>query len=402
MARQDTATATPRLRFPEFRSAQAWSVWKLGDACDLYQPETISSNSFVSNGRHLVYGAGGVIGRVDRFNHEQPEVIIGCRGVCGNASLTEPKSWITGNAMVISPKGEELSKTFLYYELCASDLSPVVSGSAQPQITRQGLRGFSLSVPIGPAEQEKVADCLTSLDEVVAAQGRKVEALKAHKRGLMQQLFPREGETRPRLRFPEFRDAPKWKSKALRDVASISSGTTPLRANPEFYDGGTIPWIKTTDLNNSLIYSTQECITSKAKATINPVGSVVVAMYGGFNQIGRTGLLQVPAATNQALSVLRSQPDMVLPVYLLAWLNAKVEVWKRIASSSRKDPNITSADVARFPISLPGIAEQRRIADFLSSLDTQITAESNQLAALKLHKQGLMQQLFPAPDAAAA
>lgn len=250
-------------------------------------------------------------------------------------------------------------------------------------------------MPETKAEQQKIADCLTSLDEVIAAQGRKVEALKAHKRGLMQQLFPREGETRPRLRLPEFREAPEWMSRSLRDVASISSGTTPLRANPEFYDGGTIPWIKTTDLNNSFILATQECITGKAKATINPVGSVVVAMYGGFNQIGRTGLLTVPAATNQALSVLQPKPEVAFPIYVLAWLNAKVEQWKRIASSSRKDPNITSADVARFPISVPGLEEQQRIASCLSSLDTQIAAESRQLDALKTHKQGLMQQLFP-------
>lgn len=249
-----------------------------------------------------------------------------------------------------------------------------------------------------PAEQLKIANCLTSLDEVIAAQGRKVVGLKAHKRGLMQQLFPREGETRPRLRLPEFRNAPDWKIKTLRDIASISSGTTPLRANPEFYDNGLIPWVKTTDLNNSFIYATQECITSKAKATINPVGSVLVAMYGGFNQIGRTGLLKIPAATNQALSVLRTKKDGVLPIYLLTWLNAKVEEWRRVASSSRKDPNITSADVARFPICIPSLAEQQRIADCLSSLDAQIAAESDQLATLKTHKQGLMQQLFPVPE----
>src|SRR3546814_18110918 len=69
-----------------------------------------------------------------------------------------------------------------------------------------------------PDEQQKIADCLSSLDEVIAAQGRKVEELKARKRGLMQQLFPREGETRPRLRFPEFRDAPEWTQETLGEI----------------------------------------------------------------------------------------------------------------------------------------------------------------------------------------
>ena len=238
---------------------------------------------------------------------------------------------------------------------------------------------------------------LNSLDELIAVQVRKVDALKSHKKGLMQQLFPSEGETRPRLRFPEFRDAGEWECQTLADIARISSGTTPLRSNAEFFAGGTIPWVKTTDLNNSFITLTEEYITPKARARINPAGSVLVAMYGGFKQIGRTGCLTVPAATNQALSVLVLDQKRALPVYVLAWLNAKVEDWKRIASSSRKDPNITGTDVAKFPISLPSPAEQQRIASFLSNLDTLITAETQKLEALKTHKKGLIQQLFPAP-----
>jgi type I restriction enzyme S subunit len=80
---------------------------------------------------------------------------------------------------------------------------------------------------------------------------------------------------------------------------------------------------------------------------------------------------------------------------VLAWLNAKVEDWKRIASSSRKDPNITGADVAKFPISLPSPTEQQRIASCLSNLDARITAETQKLEAFKTHKNGLTQQLFP-------
>src|SRR5438045_9410816 len=97
-----------------------------------------------------------------------------------------------------------------------------------------------------PDEQQKIADCLTSLDEVIAAQGRKVEALKAHKKGLMQQLFPREGETLPRLRFPEFRDAPEWEEKKLDDLAKRRTGHTPNKANPAYYNGG-IKWVSLAD-----------------------------------------------------------------------------------------------------------------------------------------------------------
>lgn len=255
-----------------------------------------------------------------------------------------------------------------------------------------------LPVPPKPDEQEKIADCLTSLNALLAAEGRKLEALRAHKTGLMQRLFPRKGETVPRLRFPEFWNAPEWTSTTLGDIAYITSGTTPARSNPEFFEGGDIPWVKTTDLNNSLITRTEECITVKATARLNPVGSVLVAMYGGFKQIGRTGLLGVGAATNQALSVLVVDEERILPVYVLTWLNAKVDDWKRIASSSRKDPNITGADVANFPIRFPSKREQQKIANCLATVDDLIAARARKLDALRIHKQGLMQQLFPSPD----
>ncbi len=272
-------------------------------------------------------------------------------------------------------------------------------------INDRDLMALPVPVPTGStsvAEQQKIADCLSSLDELIAAQARKVDALKTHKKGLMQQLFPREGETQPRLRFPEFRDAGEWALKTLEEIAEIKSGSTPLRANEEFFVGGTIPWVKTTDLNNSFITETEERLTPKAKVRINPVGSVLVAMYGGFNQIGRTGFLAVPAATNQAISVLQLDLKKALPEYVLAWLNAKVEDWKRIASSSRKDPNITGTDVAKFPIALPNITEQQRIADCLSDLDTLITAATQERETLKTLKKGLMQQLFPSAEAVEA
>ncbi|GAC1571105.1 MAG: hypothetical protein NVS3B3_24830 [Aquirhabdus sp.] len=76
-------------------------------------------------------------------------------------------------------------------------------------------------------EQQKIADCLSSIDALISAQSQKVEALKTHKKGLVQQLFPREGETVPRLRFPEFRDAGEWEKKRLEDVSEYTKGLTP-------------------------------------------------------------------------------------------------------------------------------------------------------------------------------
>ena len=428
----------PKLRFPEFRGAVGWAPEPMGEVYSFKGNNSLSRDK-------LNYDAGSVknihYGDIHTkfsthfvitqelvpFINEAEECVIRDENLC-----TEGDMIFADASEDMADIGKAIEITHLNGERVVSGLHTILarrtgerialgfgghlfkSGWVRTQIQKEAqgtkvlgispkrLRNVQLPLPNDSAEQQKIADCLSSLDELIAAQARKVDALKTHKKGLMQQLFPREGETQPRLRFPEFRDAGEWALKMLEEIAEIKSGSTPLRANEEFFVGGTIPWVKTTDLNNSFITETEERLTPKAKVRINPVGSVLVAMYGGFNQIGRTGFLAVPAATNQAISVLQLDLKKALPEYVLAWLNAKVEDWKRIASSSRKDPNITGTDVAKFPIALPNITEQQRIADCLSDLDTLITAATQERETLKTLKKGLMQQLFPSAEAVEA
>lgn len=196
----------------------------------------------------------------------------------------------------------------------------------------------------------------------------------------------------------EFEVPEGWEVVKLKDVAKITSGSTPLRSNLEYHKGGTIPWVKTTDLNNGEITLTEEKITPKAlKETslrLYPVGTVLVAMYGGFNQIGRTGILGIEATINQALSALSVKSDEVDPNFLISWLNAKVGEWKKLAGSSRKDPNITSKDVGDFPFFLIPLPEQQAIAQVLGTIDQAIQTTERLIAQKELRKKWLMQNLL--------
>jgi type I restriction enzyme S subunit len=190
-----------------------------------------------------------------------------------------------------------------------------------------------------------------------------------------------------------------WGVLTVGDLAKTSSGTTPPRAQDQkYFAGGTIPWVKTLDLNNSRITSTDEAVTPAALADtslqIYPSGSVLVAMYGGFNQIGRTGLLCLPATVNQALTAIQPIQRQLHSGYLHAVLNFRVEYWRSVASSSRKDPNITSKDVRDFPIAAPPINEQAAIAEALSDADALIESLEQLLAKKREVKQGAMQQLL--------
>lgn len=184
----------PRLRFPEFHSAPEWEDDKLGAVCELYQPVTLSASELSMTGEYLVYGANGVIGSHNEYNHEESEVAVTCRGAtCGEVNRTQPKSWITGNAMVVKPRDERLSRDFIFHYFKNHGLKSVISGSAQPQITRTGFAPLSVSFP-KPAEQHRIATCLSSLDDLIAAQSDRLAALRTHKQGLLQQLFPSPAE----------------------------------------------------------------------------------------------------------------------------------------------------------------------------------------------------------------
>jgi type I restriction enzyme S subunit len=190
-----------------------------------------------------------------------------------------------------------------------------------------------------------------------------------------------------------------WDVCCLDLVAKLSSGTTPSRSQEDrYYRNGKYHWVKTTDLNNSRITTTEEKVTQDALdetcLQVYPPGTVFVAMYGGFNQIGRTGVLEIPAAVNQALIAIQPKENKLNSAYLLANLNYRVEHWKSVASSSRKDPNITSQDVRDFTLPLPDIEEQRAIAQALSDVDALIAALDQLIAKQRHLKTATMQQLL--------
>lgn len=190
-----------------------------------------------------------------------------------------------------------------------------------------------------------------------------------------------------------------WNVTTVGDLAETSSGSTPPRALADrYFRNGHIPWVKTLDLNNSEIYATEERVTQSAIDETSlrsyPCGCVLVAMYGGFKQIGRTGLLRIPAAVNQAITAIRPDRERLLSEYLLTVLNYRVDYWKLVASSSRKDPNITGTEVRSFPLALPKLKEQEAIAGALSDADALIESLEQLLAKKRDIKQGAMQELL--------
>ena len=199
---------------------------------------------------------------------------------------------------------------------------------------------------------------------------------------------------KPKIRFNEFGNI--WTKSKLGELYEIYSGNTPSRSDNRNYQNGEIPWIKTTDLNNSIILSNEEKISiyGATKLKVLPEKSVLIAMYGGFNQIGRTGLLAYPATINQALAALMPINE-IYPNFLLNFLNFKKESWRNVEASSRKDPNITKNDVEKFIISFPSLEEQSAIGSLFHTLDDLLASYKDNLANYQSLKATMLSKMFP-------
>jgi type I restriction enzyme S subunit len=233
------------------------------------------------------------------------------------------------------------------------------------------------------------------VDEVIAAQARKVDALKTHKKGLMQQLFPREGETQPRLRFPEFQNAGEWVNTPLGDLGDIITGKTPSTRESELW-GGDILFITPTDISEDDKYqnTTARTVVETKSTKVLPEGSVV---YTCIASIGKMALTVCPSITNQQINAV--VPNKKALGEFIYYALANVTPWIKTIPASNTLPIINKTDFSRIAILHPADKdEQHRIASCLSSLDALIAAETRKHAALQRHKRGLMQQLFPASE----
>lgn len=283
------------------------------------------------------------------------------------------------------------------------------AGGNREGLNYQQLRRFQIPWP-PKFLRGKIARILTTLDNVITQTEALIAKYQAIKQGLMHDLFTRGVDATGKLRPPQS-EAPElykqselgwipkdWEVDSIENRCEVRSGGTPNRLQADrYFKEGTIPWVKTLDLNEDTITKTDELITEYAlresSCSVLPENTVLIAMYGGFLQIGRTGILAFPATTNQAISSLQ-QITSASPRFLLRYLQFARFRWRQFAMSTRKDPNITKSDILRFLLALPQKQEQHAITERVESVNNSIKSERSYLAILKQTKTGLMQDLL--------
>lgn len=397
-ATKDKATnaLVPKLRFPEFRSAPAWRLEPLSQLATRMKQK----NRDEQITRVLTNSAEfGVMDQRDFFDKDIATqgklesyfvVELGSYVYNPRISATAPVGPISKNKIgtgVMSPLYtvfsfkndsndfyEHYFKTTGWHGYMRQASS---TGARHDRMAISGEDFMAMPLPVStPEEQQKIADCLGSLDELIAAQARKVEALKTHKKGLMQQLFPREGETQPCLRFPEYTG--EWNNSTLGDLCfNVSSGRDARDS-----DGG-------FDL-----YGSTGVIGKTAKASYD-TPHILVARVGANAGYLTKASGQFGVTDNTLVISLKPAASID---YIFHYLGS-ININKLIFGSGQ--PLITGSVLKAQRVLLPSAAEQNKIANCLSSINALIKVESNKLNTLNAHKEGLVQTIFPSQEKAA-
>lgn len=421
-----TRELTPKLRFPEFRDAGGWKRRKLSDL--LFEAKQRNRQLKYGPSEVLsVSGEHGCVNQIDLLGRSYAGVSVKDYHVVETGDIVYTKSPLKKNpyGIIKANKGKPGIVSTLYAVYRATDmchpnyldhyfsrdhtlnryLQPIVRKGAKNDMKVNNAAVLSGEIWAPKLEeQQKLTNCLTSLDELITFHGQKLNVLKTYRKGLMQQLFPREGETIPRLRFPEFQGSPEWISDSLGNIFETSSGGTPERSVKEYWNG-TIPWITTSLVDFNVIGNSDEFISEigleHSSAKVFPQETVLIAMYGQGKTRGKVALLGIEATTNQACAAILPRRD-IDPYFVFLNLAGRYDEMRALSNSGGQE-NLSQGLIKGLPFSYPSdIAEQQKLSACLSSFDELITAQAQRLNTLKTHKNGLMQQLFAFPEEAEA
>lgn len=298
---------------------------------------------------------------------------------------------IDNNAAAVKAKDGE-SDEFIFYLMSNVNLADYAGGIV-PSVNKSTVETISVLIPPTIAEQKKIASCLSDIDSLIAAQNRIVAAVKEKKKGLMQQLFPQNGETTPRLRFPGF--SGEWEEILLGEV---------FEKNNERNLDCTIGFEQTISIASMTYNPSGNGASDDSLKTYKVLRIGDIAFEGHKNKdfaYGRFVMNDIgPGIISPRFTSLRPK----YPLEVGFWkklINFEPIMRSKLVNSTKMGTMMNElivSEILNQSLPVPSLAEQQMIASCLSSLDDTIQAETDKLEALKAHKKGLMQQLFPQLD----
>lgn len=382
----------PQLRFPGFTGE--WEEKLLEEICNtVSSPMKIQSRDYLPSGKYPVVDQSQSLicgwtndnaGLLSNF----PYILFGDH-TCTLKFINFPFVQGADGVKILSPKNNFYPQ-YIYYAL---ESNPVQQDGYKRHFS--DLKEKKFHFPKTPAEQQRIAECLSEIDNLISAQGEKVDALKEKKKGMMQQMFPHKGETTPRLRFPGFTG--EWVEKKFKEITypsgkknkhnlpyerySISNEVGFYPQSSQFEDGG--GYLKNIDCRQYIIVSPHSFAYNPARINVGSIG------YQNLEKDVIVSSLYEVFQTNELCDDL----------FLWQWFHS--DIFHRMVIDVQEGgvrQYFFYEKLRECIIRLPLPAEQKKITECLSAMDDMIASESAKLDALKDHKKGLMQQLFPQPN----
>lgn len=378
------------------------------DVCNVYQPQTISTKQFVPDGKYKVYGANGPIGRYNEYNHECAEILMACRGAtCGVINVSEPFSWINGNAMVIQPNGRvPINKKYLKYYMQYVPKDKIITGTAQPQITRQNLKDFQISICDEITQERIVArieELFSQLDAGVETLKKTKEQLAVYRQAVLKEAF--EGKLTSEWRETNAYDINSVLSKINEEKEKrrksdnfhleydISLAPLPgcwrwifigdISKGPEYGTSqksekkGLIPVIRMGNLQNGkikwddLVYSSDNEEIRKYRLV---KGDVLFNRTNSPELVGKTAIYQGEHEAIFAGYLIKiNQIDCINPAYLTYYLNSFTarNYGNKVKTDGVNQSNINSKKLCSYPFPICSIEEQTQV---VYELETRLSA----------------------------
>lgn len=382
-------TVVPALRFPEFQDTEGWKEYKLKSLCEIGNGKDYKH---LGSGNIPVYGSGGYMTSVDNFLYDGESVCIGRKGTIDKPIFLTGKFW-TVDTLFYTHSFHNCLPKFLYLIFQQINWYKYNEAGGVPSLSKTTIGEINVFVPVEKKgdlkEQKKIAECLSSLDELIEATTQKVKALKEYKKGLMQRLFPVESKNVPDLRFPEFQASEKWKECSLDEYFNFKQGfQCPIEEQYDKQEHGMVRFIRIIDLTQPS--TPYRYINDPGNQYYINKENLFMVRYGdpGLVGIGYEGII--------ANNLFQLIPKKKINPYFFYFLFSKEKIRIKGLSSSTSLSAINFTSLKALKIVVPqNTDEQQKIANCLFSLDELIEATFRKVEILKEHKKGLMQQLFP-------
>jgi type I restriction enzyme S subunit len=399
----------PKLRFPEFLNSSDWSEDTLGNNATFLKGKGISKSDIAENGIYPCIRYGELythyretIRNIRSYTNlpldelilsQANDVIIPASGetkedIATASCVMESGIALGGDLNIIRSKINGIFLSYYLNNVKKKDIAKVAQGISVVHLYPDQLKSLNIHTP-QPAEQQKIASFLSSLDELINAHIQKLDALKDHKKGLMQQLFPEEGETVPKIRFKEFEKDGEWKEMILDDVADYENGKA--------HENDIVEAGKYILVNSKFISTDGEvrkftdspfCLASRDDILM------VLSDVPNGRAIAKCFIVDKDELYTVNQRICKLTPKGVVGIMLYYTLNRHPYLLS--FDDGVKQTNLRKEDVLNCPIVLPeNPDEQKQIAKIFISIDEQINTQTLKIDELKEYKKGLMQGLFP-------